>query len=63
MDESVQLKGIEDQQRVQANCGHCGKGVIPDNESGWDCFVEGGTAPLCTDCEVKLRQPGEKSDG
>lgn len=54
------LKGIEDQERVQSTCGRCGKRVIPDNDSGWECFVEGGTAPLCSECDSKPFS-GEKS--
>lgn len=55
------LKGIEDQGRVQNSCGHCGKGIIPDNDSGWECFLEGGTAPLCSDCRVKMNNITKKT--
>jgi len=49
MEEDI-LAGIEDQERVKDTCAHCGKAVVPDNDSGWEVFVEGGTQPLCSDC-------------
>ena len=57
------LLGIEDQPVVQeTHCGNCGRRIIPDNDSGWHCFVTGGVAPQCSDCYKKADTITEKAE-
>lgn len=50
-EKDVILEGLDDQERVSDLCIRCGKLVVPDNDSGWEAFVVGGTRPICSDCE------------
>ncbi len=64
MEEELTLKGLED---ITSNgvkrCAICGIPINPNNDSGWEVFVEGGkkTQPICGWCDATW-QPTGKSE-
>jgi hypothetical protein len=68
--ENGEIRTVEDLDRITSNdrmeCLYCGCAITPENDSGWEAFVDGLTTQrICRDCETgpKYNPSGHKVDG